>query len=47
MKKDIHFLYLAQFFLERETLRTKVEEKIKTNILWSKRFSAKIVPFMS
>jgi hypothetical protein len=33
MKTDIHFLYFAQFFLRRETFRTKVEEKIKTHFM--------------
>jgi len=33
MKTNIHFLiYLARFFLERETFETKVVEKTKTHI---------------
>jgi hypothetical protein len=41
MKTKIHFWYLAHFFLELEMCQTKVVEKIKTHILFSK-----IVPFM-
>jgi hypothetical protein len=45
MKTDIDFLsYLAQLFLEWETFRTNVVEKIKTHILCS-LFST-IVPFV-
>jgi len=33
MKTDVHFLsYLAQFFLEREMLQTKVVEKVTIHI---------------
>ena len=39
MKTDTHFWsYLAQFFLEWETFRTKVVEKIKKHILCSVTF---------
>jgi len=33
MKNNVHFLYLAQFFLEWEIFQTKLVEKIKTHIL--------------
>ena len=48
MKPNIHFLsYLAHFFLEWEMFRTKVVEKIKTNILRPVSFFfSKIVPFV-
>jgi len=43
MKSDLHFCsYLAPFFLEREMLRTKYVEKIKTHILYSVSFISKI-----
>jgi len=39
MNTNTHLLsYLAQFFLERGMIRTKVVEKIKTNILFSMFF---------
>jgi hypothetical protein len=42
MKTNIHFVsYLAQSFLESGKLRTKVVEKTKTHILWSKTFFTK------
>jgi hypothetical protein len=35
MKTSVHFLsYLTQFFLEWEMVRTKVVEKVKTQILY-------------
>ena len=42
MKTSTHFVsYLAQFFLERETFRTIVVEKMKTHILFLKTFFPK------
>jgi len=39
MKTDTpYWSYLAQFFLECETFRTEIVEKIKTHILCSKSF---------
>jgi hypothetical protein len=46
MKTDIHFSYLAQFFLGRETFRTKIEEKIKTHFM-IKKFLCENRAFMS
>ena len=47
MKTSKHFIsYLAQFFLEWETLQMKVVEKIKPRIFSSVTFFSKIVPFM-
>jgi hypothetical protein len=39
--------YLAQMFLERETLRTGFVEKITTHILCSANVFAKLLPFMT
>jgi hypothetical protein len=40
------FIYLAQFFLEREIFQVKVAEKIKPHILYSITFVSTFVPFM-
>jgi len=37
MKTNMQFWsYIAQFFSERETLQTKVTERIKTHVSWSR-----------
>jgi hypothetical protein len=47
MKNYVHlWQYRAQFFLEWEMLQQKAAQKIKTHILRSLTFPAKIVPFM-
>jgi len=39
MKTQIHFLsYFAQFFVEWETLHTKVSEEIKTHTMFNNLF---------
>jgi hypothetical protein len=43
MKTNLHFWYLAQFFLEWELFQTNVVEKIKTPILNVIFFSPEIL----
>ena len=45
MKTYVHLWFLAEFFLEGETLQTKIVEKIKIHFIFNNYFP-KIVPFM-
>jgi Mg2+/citrate symporter len=46
MKTNIHFLYIAHFFLEWEMFQTKVVGKMKTHILCSVTFFFRILPLL-